>query len=214
MVPPGAGSAPPIAQWWYSVQGTKHGPVDFGDLQQLIATGQLRSNDFLWKSGMAGWLPAAEVSGLAFADGRRQDSAGELAELPETMCNAVLALRPWALLLAIVVCLSTGLLCSWGLWQFFGVTTQGVSAAWTLLAGAMALVESGILAALAIQLSIHASRLAGLRHSRQPVVLEKALVALRNFWILATIALLLGLVLVALFLFTLSAGEIVPAAGV
>jgi hypothetical protein len=200
-------------EWWYSLQGKQQGPVEFAALQQLTASGQLGRHDFVWKSGMTGWRPAAEVSGLTFAGiqpprSDYQSLAGAQADpIEEMLYRTALRLRPRALLLAIVICLSAGGCCLWSLWQIFFAAVRDAHAGWSLLLGALGLVESGVLAGVAILLSVHAGRLAGLRHSRQLVVLDKALAALRPFWLLAVVALLLALVLVSLFLATLPAAS-------
>ena len=201
------------ANWWYSLQGKQQGPVEFGALQQLTASGQLGQHDFVWKSGMAGWREAAEILGLTFAsihpprsDFRFSGGNASSAALDDALFGSALRLRPPALLLAVAICLAAGGCCLWSLWQFFCAAVRDAHAGWSLFLGALGLIESGLLAAVAILLSIHAGRLAGVRHSRQPVVLEKALAALRPFWVLATVALLLGLVLAALYLATLAAG--------
>jgi hypothetical protein len=207
------------AEWWYSLQGKQQGPVEIAVLQQMTASGQLGQHDFVWKSGMAGWREAAEILGLTFSsthpprsDFQSSGAGVAAAALDETLFATALGLRPPALLLAVSICLTAGGCCLWSLWQFFCAAVRDTHAGWSLCLGALGLIESGLLAAVAILLSIHAGRLAGVRHSRQPVVLEKALAALRPFWILSTIALLLGLVLAALYLATLTAGSPPPPA--
>jgi hypothetical protein len=165
---------------------------------------------------MAGWRAAAEISGLTFGGVHPPGSDFQPrsdfqppggAALDERLCRTALRLRPFALLLAVTICLAAGSCCLWSLWQFFGTAARNARSGWSLCLGACGLIESGILAAVAIQLSLHAGRLAGLRHSRQPVVLEKSLSALRHFWLLAAIALLVALLLIALHLATLPAAE-------
>ena len=228
----GDGLAMGRAEWWYSLQGKEQGPFEFAVLQQMAAGGQLGRHQFVWKSGMTGWREAVEIPGLSFGDASPRQShsqptgtvasgtavygtATELTPLDpatpeESLYRTALRLRPKVLLLAITICLAAGACCLWSLWQFFGPSQREARTVWSLLLGALGLIESGILAALAILLSVHAGRLAGLRHSPQPVVLEKALGALRQFWILAAIALLLGLVLAGLFLAMLATQQ--PAA--
>ena len=96
----------------------------------------------------------------------------------------------FALLLAIAICLAAGGCCLWSLWQFYGHAGQ-VRSPWLLLLGAFGLVESCLLAVVAVLLARHAGRLAGIDRSRQPLALEKSFTALRQFWLLAALALLL-----------------------
>ncbi len=119
--------APGRPEWWYSVQGKQQGPVEFGILQQLTAAGRLAREDFVWKSGMAGWCAAAEISGLTF--GGIHPPGGDFqppgdAALDERLCRTALRLRPFALLLAVTICLAAGSCCLWSLWQFFGTAAQ------------------------------------------------------------------------------------------
>jgi GYF domain 2 len=41
------------------------GPVSDDDLHRLLISGTITSSSLVWKTGMAGWQPAAEVEGLA-----------------------------------------------------------------------------------------------------------------------------------------------------
>ena len=112
-------------------------------------------------------------------------------------------------MLAIAICLAAGGCCLWSLWQFYGHAGQARSP-WLLLLGAFGLVESCLLAVVAVLLARHAGRLAGIDRSRQPLALEKSFTALRQFWLLAALALLLALVLVALLLATMPIVEPPP----
>lgn len=56
---------PPVIQYYVSVNGAQQGPFNTGQLQQMIAQGQLTKQTFVWKQGMASWQAAAEVADLA-----------------------------------------------------------------------------------------------------------------------------------------------------
>jgi hypothetical protein len=191
------------AEWWYSIHGQERGPFEFVVLERMAAGGELGRHDYVWKSGMPGWREATEIPGLTFAEVRATNGmlAGDgMLDGDHTLFTAATSLRRGALRLAILICLAAGACCLWSLWQFFGPAARQAGTHWSLVLGAVGLVESGLLAAMAIALSVHAGRLAGLRHSPEPIVLEKALAALRPFWLLATLALVLGLALMALLL--------------
>jgi hypothetical protein len=46
-------------EWYYTQEGRGHGPVSEARLEELLATGQLRPNDILWKEGMTQKIAAA-----------------------------------------------------------------------------------------------------------------------------------------------------------
>ncbi len=51
-------------QWYYAQQGQRQGPVDDEQLKQLVASGQLKPSDLVWKKGMAAWMAASAVEAL------------------------------------------------------------------------------------------------------------------------------------------------------
>jgi GYF domain 2 len=54
-----------VSTWWYFSDGERKGPVSDDDLQRLLISGTITSSSLVWKTGMAGWQPAAQVEGLA-----------------------------------------------------------------------------------------------------------------------------------------------------
>ena len=59
---------PPTAaakDWHVSVDGKKHGPYSFTELQTQVNEGLLTSVTTVWKSGFDGWQPASQVSELS-----------------------------------------------------------------------------------------------------------------------------------------------------
>jgi serine/threonine protein kinase len=51
-------------QWYYSRNGSNHGPVAGAELRALAVAGKLLPTDLVWKEGMALWQPASKVKGL------------------------------------------------------------------------------------------------------------------------------------------------------
>jgi hypothetical protein len=47
-----------VKEWHYLLNGKEHGPVDFAELNQLLAFGKLQPSDMIWKVGMPQWVPA------------------------------------------------------------------------------------------------------------------------------------------------------------
>lgn len=60
---PPAPSADPV-EWYFYANGQQQGPMRLVDLQQLIATGQVRPEDMVWKPGFPDWMPVANVPEL------------------------------------------------------------------------------------------------------------------------------------------------------
>jgi hypothetical protein len=50
--------------WYYSKNGSKHGPVASAELKALARAGKLLPTDLIWKEGMSSWKPATKVKGL------------------------------------------------------------------------------------------------------------------------------------------------------
>ena len=51
-------------QWYYTLNGNRHGPVTSAQLKQLAQTNQLSSTDLVWKHGMQEWQQACKINGL------------------------------------------------------------------------------------------------------------------------------------------------------
>jgi serine/threonine protein kinase len=64
-----AAALPPVdasaeTQWFYAHNRQKHGPVSWGQLQQLAAVGQLAPADMLLQQGTVKWVAATSINGL------------------------------------------------------------------------------------------------------------------------------------------------------
>ena len=52
-------------EWFYAKDGQQAvGPVTATQLKQLAVSGQVGSNDLVWKQGMVQWAPASQIKGL------------------------------------------------------------------------------------------------------------------------------------------------------
>ena len=51
-------------EWFYEKDGEKLGPVSTDRLKDLAASGQLNSQDLVWRTGLEAWQPADRVRGL------------------------------------------------------------------------------------------------------------------------------------------------------
>lgn len=52
------------SEWFYTLDGEKHGPVSSKELRRLAQAGTLSRNSLLWKEGMKEWRPASEANKL------------------------------------------------------------------------------------------------------------------------------------------------------
>jgi interferon-induced transmembrane protein/uncharacterized protein DUF4339 len=52
--------------WYFTKDGTQHGPLLEGDLRRMALDGSLQPEDLVWTEGMASWLPASEVGVFEF----------------------------------------------------------------------------------------------------------------------------------------------------
>lgn len=50
--------------WWYAKGDKRFGPHTASELKAIAASGQLLSNDMVWKEGLDNWLQASSVTGL------------------------------------------------------------------------------------------------------------------------------------------------------
>ena len=49
------------AEWHYSKDGQRHGPVSAAELKALAQDGKLTPTDMVWKEGKAAWQPAGSI---------------------------------------------------------------------------------------------------------------------------------------------------------
>ncbi|MGL5094999.1 MAG: RDD family protein [Planctomycetia bacterium] len=50
--------------WFYAQGDEQHGPIDERELQRLAATGELHTDDLVWRKGMPEWVAASTVPDL------------------------------------------------------------------------------------------------------------------------------------------------------
>ena len=61
---PGTAPTPPSTTYHVSVNGSQAGPYNYQQLQQLVQTGQMTPQTYVWAQGMAGWEMAGNVQEL------------------------------------------------------------------------------------------------------------------------------------------------------
>jgi hypothetical protein len=192
-----AQSAAPTQQtWYYSIAGAEHGPVDFTNLQLLASTGSIGPDDQVWTTGMTTWSPASHIPGLfgVVGKGAGGQAGGNLAgkdSLPLGLCKAATSVRPWVTFIAVMAFVYTVLSTVGGV--FLAIVGARARAAPVVATGLFSIIY-GVMALVSGYLLLnYANRLSGLNHSRNPIVLEKALDALRGVWIYTSIILIVML---------------------
>ncbi len=65
-----------MMEYYYAVEGKKHGPITREELQELIKTKKINAKTLIWKQGMAEWKELGEMNGqkAALAAGTVQTS--------------------------------------------------------------------------------------------------------------------------------------------
>jgi hypothetical protein len=203
------GHAPPAAKrWWYRRNGAEAGPVDPATLQQMLAAGNLGLDDIVWTEGMVQWLPARQVPGLtpvaggapaqAAGGGPIAGATGGKDELPATLCSAARSSYPWVEFVAVVSFICAGISIVAGIFAL--IHGANVHLAPVVAWGLFALIWGVDVAAGGFILSTYGRRVASLKFSAHPVVLETALNSLRTLWIYLSINLI---VILAIVVFTL-----------
>jgi hypothetical protein len=193
-------------RWWYRANASEVGPVEQVTLQQMLASGKLSSDDYVWAEGMSQWLPARQIPdllSLQVATWPQQSMGGpstgptdRKSELSLSLCKTATNSCSWVVFIAIVAFVYAGLAILAGIFALIHGANHHLPevVAW----GLFELIFGVDVAAGGFLLSNYASRMRSLRYSYQDVVLEKALDTLHTFWIYVSINLI---VILALFVF-------------
>ncbi len=68
-----------MTDWFYTRDGIQNGPVSFAQLQELVHSGQIKSQDFVWNASMSDWQAAGTVDGLFGSQTPASDAANPYA---------------------------------------------------------------------------------------------------------------------------------------
>jgi hypothetical protein len=60
---------PPMMQYYLNINGQNIGPCNMQQLQQMVQSGQLTQQTYVWKQGMANWDFASNVQELSMLFG-------------------------------------------------------------------------------------------------------------------------------------------------
>lgn len=214
-VPPGAdGGTAPIAnenataQWYAHVNGEKQGPVSMDQMRLYCEANILKKDSLVWKSGMEAWKPAAEtlpeLFGTPAAAPGRTDTATPAAATAEATTGGeaagtltaeiskyhalVLAFGIGLLVLSAMLVIAQILILNQGGRQL--KSTPMAAAVKISLAGALAV--SGIMAVQA------ASKLKSALESGSAIQSLTAVRSLNQFWLYASISLLVWIAILIL----------------
>jgi len=50
--------------WYFTLEGSQHGPVTEDDLKTMMSNGKVLPNDLVWREGMAEWQPVSQIPEL------------------------------------------------------------------------------------------------------------------------------------------------------
>jgi hypothetical protein len=168
---------------------------------------------------MQEWVPAASVHALDLSgkpapdrgSGESQGSAMARSGdgLPESVCRAGVGSRPWVLFIAVMGFVYAGLSVIGGVLGLIGgtrrrdqdVVAYGLT---SMIIGALAIIGAALLVR-------YANYLGGLRYQRHVAVLERALDALKGFWVFAAINLIVLLAFIVFaIVWAVATGAVVP----
>ncbi|NLF10115.1 MAG: DUF4339 domain-containing protein, partial [Pirellulaceae bacterium] len=192
-------------QWWYRKDGEQIGPVETAALQQMLASGLLGLDDAVWTEGMAQWSFARHIPELIQQPGDSQTVWGERgtgtsqeeSEIPASLRRAAADSRTWVMFVAVLLYINAALLFVAGI---IGVISGANGHMAPVVAmGLFQLLLSIDVAAGGFILSSYAGRVASLRYSSHPLVLEKAMDTLRGLWIYISINLIVILAFIVFF---------------
>lgn len=212
------------SQWYYTRGGAQCGPVPFAELQALAFSGQLAATEQVWNDSMPDWVPANQVSGLAFpsAPGVAGPFQGQLSPVSDSAATAardsvspeVIAAfsgaRPWVYFTAIVGMVYAGLTIVAAIGLFAGASQNRLTAPVAVTGGVIQLILSGIWITGSLMLLRHAAHIRELSYTLSPSALRSVAESHRTFWlfvgILLIIVLAFFLVGMVLILATAAAG--------
>ncbi len=190
-------------RWWYRLNATEFGPVEQSTLQQMLVSGKLGPDDYVWAEGMSQWLPVRQIPDLLphqAATWPQQSMGGpsigpteRKSELSLSLCRTATNSCSWVVFIAIVAFVYAGLAILAGIFALIHGANHHLPevVAW----GLFELIFGVDVAAGGFLLSNYASRMKSLRYSNQDIILEKALEMLHTFWIYVSINLIVILAL-------------------
>jgi hypothetical protein len=193
-----APSGPP-AEWLYSKNGEQFGPFTHEQLLSLVESGQVASDDLVWKNGLAEWMAVSQVSSLA-----GDESDGALDHFPDQLVRPLYDSRPWLLLTTVLCSVGAAAALLGAILTFVDVARASEEAGGSLrtVVGVAALISAIVFAAAAVLTFKLATRFGEFHDQRDERALETAFASLKLLIIFAgavavtwTVVLVVGSVL-------------------
>ncbi|MEX2171730.1 MAG: GYF domain-containing protein [Pirellulales bacterium] len=189
---PSARVAAPPADWYFTVNGERQGPVSWEVLQSYASTRRFTSHDLVWNGTMPDWLPAGQIEGLfprihagdrisavdrVAASQSTSDVIGPAVRTLEDSLGTLMFLAVWCDVMGVlfaISCLATLVAPD----EISGVAPGSATASALLFVLPMAavLITGGIL------LHRFRSRIVEMLRYQDIMHLDKALRALNSFW--------------------------------
>ncbi len=176
--------------WSYIQNGATQGPVPQETLQALLASGQVRWNDLVWRQGLADWTQAGSLPELRVAPPPPPAPAITLAPPREEaavaaeVVDALRATRPWVRFMGVLGILGTILMAVVAL-AVVGMTQgplRGMPAGMRVVLPGIYLVMAAFQIPPVLFLNRYASRITDLLRDGGPDALAEALRAQKSFW--------------------------------
>jgi hypothetical protein len=119
----GAGDAHDVPVWFYRIDDEQSGPATTAELHNLIGSGRLGPQDFIWKDGLLDWSTVEEIAEL--------NTAGPLSRPPPATSpreRTRRQRRAWIAWSAVLLVLVVGVLATYLGWTHLGLTGKPGSA--------------------------------------------------------------------------------------
>lgn len=211
--PAGQPSPPDSLEWYYQWEGTNHGPISQTELRRKLDSGELPPNVLVWNTTLPAWCPADKafehISQEHVSVKIASEAAPAIGDLPQSLCQAALRIRPWTLFLTIMYWISAAVWFIIGLAQIIG---SSIARNPFLAIGGISTAITGIVWLIyGFFMYNYTSSLRSLRYSRSPVVLQKNLTDLYNYFlfkgVIYTIGIIFAVILVIILLFLIALGS-------
>jgi hypothetical protein len=155
-------------EWYYGTNDERHGPIALDDLQQLVASGEVKATDLAWSDGFYDWKPVGQVSQLNQTGGNRatasfpQHGKQSVEVAPESSATPGSALSwvAWTAIVFLVLELVDKLMVA-----IVAISAGQMSASF-ILGMVVAVVRNGVLCVVALSLTGVTQKYLGFRFGR------------------------------------------------
>lgn len=211
--PAGQPSPPDSLEWYYQWEGTNNGPISQTELRRKLDSRELPPNVLVWNTTLPAWCPADKIFQHISQEYVSVKIAAEASpatgDLPQSLCQTALRTRPWTLFLTIMYWISAAIWFISGLAQIIG---SSIARNPFLAIGGISAAITGIVWLIyGFFMYNYTHSLRSLRYSRSPVVLQKNLTDLYNYFLFKGVIYIIGIIftviLVIILLFLIALGS-------